>query len=258
VRLLSTWSAGNAGQSAQTVPVDVGAERDEAEAAFMRTMTKRGIQVEVEVLRRQKAEMWNLSAVKRQSILVCEAGVDNVHAMQRFDQCCLFHGTDPNTAHTIISQGFKRSFCGNKITRYGNGVHFARDASYSSRRTYATADTQGVQCMFLCRVVVGVYCRGIQNALTPAVRNDNMLFDTIVDDMANPSIHVTYHDAQAYPEYLSHFRQCAAKLINHIRDTRVNDMANPSKYVTYHDAQTHPNNLPIPVNYLYDSGSERG
>mmetsp|Transcript_54309 Transcript_54309/g.87922 ORF Transcript_54309/g.87922 Transcript_54309/m.87922 type:complete len:91 (+) Transcript_54309:773-1045(+) len=32
VRLLSTWSAGNAGQSAQTVPVDVGAERDEAEA----------------------------------------------------------------------------------------------------------------------------------------------------------------------------------------------------------------------------------
>ena len=141
--------------------VDVGAERDEVVAAFTRTMTKRGIQVEVEVLRRQKAPMWSLSAVKRQSILVCEAGVDNVHAMQRFDRCCLFHGTDPNTAHTIISQGFKRSFCGNKITRYGNGVHFARDASYSSRHTYATADTQGVQCMFLCRVVVGEYCTGI-------------------------------------------------------------------------------------------------
>ena len=61
--------------------------------------------------------------------------------------------------------------------------------------------------MFLCRVVVNVYCRGIQNALTPAVRNDNMLFDTIVDDMANPSIYVTYHDAQAYPEYLVHFGQ---------------------------------------------------
>jgi len=189
------------------VLVDVGAERDEVVAAFTRTMTKRGIQVEVEVLRRQKAPMWSLSAVKRQSILVCEAGADNVQAMQRFDQCWLLHGTDQNTAHTTISQGFNRSFCGKNITRYGNSVHFARDASFSSRRTYAAADTQGVQCMFLCRFVVGVYCRRIQNALTPAVRNDNMLFDTIVDDMANPSIYVTDHDAQAYPEYLVHFRQ---------------------------------------------------
>ena len=92
-----------AGQSAQTVPVDVGAERNEVEAAFMRTMTKRGIPVEVEVLRRQKAEMCNLSAVKRQSILVCKARADNVQAMRRFDRCWLFHGTHPNTAHTIIS-----------------------------------------------------------------------------------------------------------------------------------------------------------
>jgi len=67
-------------------------------------------------------------------------------------------------------------------------------------------NAEGTQCMFLCQVVVGEYCRGVQNALTPATRNGNMLFDTTVDDMANPSIYVTYHDAQAYPEYLVRFR----------------------------------------------------
>ena len=58
-----------------------------------------------------------------------------------------------------------------------------------------------------CRVVVGEYCKGVQNALTPAVRDGSLLFDTTVDKMANPSIYVTYNDAQAYPEYLVRFMQ---------------------------------------------------
>ena len=61
--------------------------------------------------------------------------------------------------------------------------------------------------MFLCRVIVGAYCKGVKNALTPAVRHGSLLFDTTVDDMANPSIYVTYNDAQAYPEYLVRFMQ---------------------------------------------------
>jgi hypothetical protein len=58
-----------------------------------------------------------------------------------------------------------------------------------------------------CRVVVGEYCRGTHDALTPDVRHaaSQSLYDTTVgllagDTMANPSIYVTYHDAQAYPE----------------------------------------------------------
>jgi len=56
--------------------------------------------------------------------------------------------------------------------------------------------------MMACRVVVGEYCRGKQNALTPDVRDQksNSLFDCTVDNMSSPSIYVTYHDAQAYPE----------------------------------------------------------
>lgn len=99
------------------------------------------------------------------------------------------------------------------VSRYGKGVYFARDASYSAYTAYSTPDSQGFQYMLACRVVVGEYCRGVQDALIPAVRDkkSHSLYDSTVglasgDTMSNPSIYVTYHDAQAYPEYLIQFR----------------------------------------------------
>ena len=68
--------------------------------------------------------------------------------------------------------------------------------------------------MMACRVLVGEYCLGVKDALTPDIRDPTtqMLYDTTVgllsnDTMANPSVYVTYHDAQAYPEYLIKFKQ---------------------------------------------------
>ena len=59
------------------------------------------------------------------------------------------------------------------------------------------------------RVVVGAWSKGVKDALTPDVRDArrNLLYDTTVDNMADPSIFVTYHDAQAYPEYRIRFNQ---------------------------------------------------
>ena len=172
----------------------------------MRTLAGRGIQV-VDVHRVQNAEMWKMYALKRHSILEREAGADDTKVLRRFERRWLFHGTDKDSCPKIMQQGFNRSFCGKNMTKYGKGVYFARDSSYSSSPNYSTPDAQGVQCMFLCCVVVGEYCKGVSDATVPAARNGNSLFDTTVDDMANPSIYVTYHDAQAYPEYLVRFRQ---------------------------------------------------
>ena len=61
--------------------------------------------------------------------------------------------------------------------------------------------------MFYVRVTVGEYCKGVKDALTPDVREGLNLYDTTVNNVADPSIFVTYHDAQAYPEYLIKFRQ---------------------------------------------------
>jgi hypothetical protein len=48
----------------------------------------------------------------------------------------------------------------------------------------------------MVRVLVGEYCKGKPDALTPDVRQGNQLYDSTVDDVANPSIFVTYNDAQ--------------------------------------------------------------
>ena len=121
----------------------------------------------------------------------------------------LFHGCGPDVVDKILQQGFNRSFCGKNATFYGKGVYFARDASYSTYPLYSPPDAQGWQTIFAVRCVVGEWSKGVRDAPTPAERDPakNLLYDTTVDDMKKPSIFVTYHDAQAYPEYRVRFNQ---------------------------------------------------
>ena len=62
--------------------------------------------------------------------------------------------------------------------------------------------------MLACRVLHGIYCVGKDNALTPDVYDPatNRLYDSTVNDVQNPIMWITYHDAQAYPEYLIYFK----------------------------------------------------
>ena len=90
----------------------------------------------------------------------------------------------------------------------------ARDSSYSAQTLYSRPDADGVQHIFVCRVTVGVFCKGRRDAPAPDPRpgHAHLLYDTTVDDpgvlrMGDPTIYVTYHDAQAYPEYLVKFKQ---------------------------------------------------
>merc|ERR1712054_332303 len=168
-------------------------------------MGSSNIQV-VGVERIQNMSMWQSYAVKRQTMVGREKASVN-DSSRRFERIWLFHGTNTEVIPKIIQQGFNRSFCGKNATVYGKGVYFARDASYSSSTTYSVPDHHGVQHMFACRVAVGEYCHGRSNVLTPDVREGNILYDTTVDTVENPRIFVTYHDAQAYPEYIIHFRQ---------------------------------------------------
>ena len=46
-----------------------------------------------------------------------------------------------------------------------------------------------------------------QDALTPAVRYENQLYDSTVDDVQRPSIYATYNDAQVHPDILIKFSQ---------------------------------------------------
>jgi poly [ADP-ribose] polymerase 10/14/15 len=120
----------------------------------------------------------------------------------------LFHGTTEDIVPKIIQQGFNRSFSGERNAAwYGKGVYFARDASYSADQAYSEPDSHGVQRMFLCRVVVGAFCQGKKDAVSPDSSDGLSLYDTTVDNPKDPSIYVTYHDAQAYPEYVLYFKR---------------------------------------------------
>ncbi|KAG7364268.1 taurine ABC transporter periplasmic ligand binding protein [Nitzschia inconspicua] len=197
--------------------------------AFLSTLKPPTFEKKPKILAIQRVQnlaMYQSYVVKRQTICyretclhdssktTAEVEARQKRALRRFERRWLWHGTNREVLDKILAQGFNRSFAGKNATMYGKGVYFARDASYSAYERYSTPDNQGTQYMLACRVVVGEYCLGKKDALTPDVRpgSDNMLFDSTVglpmkgDTMARPSIFVTYHDAQAYPEYIIKFR----------------------------------------------------
>lgn len=200
----SHWSRVKDPMVAEVHTLADGPEKREVVDAFMATLGGYASLRPIEVQRIQNETMWQSFAVKRQTILQREK--DQASA-GRLERKWLFHGTDEATVPKIIHQGFNRSFCGKNATACGKGVYFARDAAYSASSTYSRPNGSGEQHMFVCRVVVGEYCQGRSGIPAPDVRSGHTLYDSTVDNMSNPNMYVTYHDAQAYPEYLVKFKQ---------------------------------------------------
>ena len=96
-------------------------------------------------------------------------------------------------------------------TYYGHGIYFARDASYSAQPIYSKPDSSGHKYIFLAKVLVGEYTRGDSKYVVPPPKDrqkdQNILFDSMVDDEDDPSIFVVGPDAQYYPEYLIIFSE---------------------------------------------------
>ena len=93
---------------------------------------------------------------------------------------------------------------------FGKGVYFAARAKYSAQEKYAALDANGYQNMFICHVIVGKYTKGdktmkVAPPLDPG-KNEHLLFDTLVDNTAKPTVYVVMSDSQAYPEYLVTFK----------------------------------------------------
>ena len=84
-------------------------------------------------------------------------------------------------------------------------MYFARDAKYSVG--YAGSGS-GTHYMYLARVLVGQYCAGNSDMVMPPPRDPSrpeVLYDSVVDQISNPSIFVVFYDNQCYPEYLITF-----------------------------------------------------
>ncbi|XP_026101906.1 poly [ADP-ribose] polymerase 14 [Carassius auratus] len=118
----------------------------------------------------------------------------------------LYHGTSEASCSSIMKSNFNRNFAGQNATVYGHGTYFAVNASYSADPTYSVPAADGTQLMFVARVLTGYYTQGQGNMKTPPVRAAPDLYDSVVDNIQNPSMFVVFHDCQAYPDYLITFK----------------------------------------------------
>ncbi|XP_067657209.1 protein mono-ADP-ribosyltransferase PARP15-like [Haliotis asinina] len=119
----------------------------------------------------------------------------------------LWHGTSEDATISINIHGFNRNFC-KKNVMYGEGVYFALNSSYSAQDNYSKKDQQGHKRMYQARVLTGEFTTGKSGMRHPPPRvpsTPHDTFDCLVDNVKNPEIFVTFHDAQAYPAYLVTF-----------------------------------------------------
>ena len=90
---------------------------------------------------------------------------------------------------------------------YGDGVYFAKDASYSMG--FSQPSPSGDCFMYLARVLVGKPTVGKKGMKTPPAidpRKPEILYDSVVNMEENPTIFVVFNDFHVYPKYLITFK----------------------------------------------------
>ncbi|XP_078735513.1 protein mono-ADP-ribosyltransferase PARP14-like isoform X1 [Lampetra fluviatilis] len=160
-----------------------------------------GFQIE-EITQIQNHSLWQLYMTKKKEM--DKANKPNTQLNERI----LFHGTALTTCNTVNTNGFNRSYCGKNATCYGNGVYFAVSASYSAQPTYSPAESDGSKYMYRARVLTGDFTTGKQGMIEPPTKGqqNSVLYDSVTDNMNNPTMFVIFNDNQAFPEHLIKFK----------------------------------------------------
>jgi len=118
----------------------------------------------------------------------------------------LWHGSSQDIISKICVQGFLRDF--STTTLHGRGIYFAKDCEYSIQTRYAQPDKNKIQQVLLCRVLLGQSCQGISSyKMPPSKPNSDIHYESMIDNIYNPSIFVISKDYQAYPEFIITFRK---------------------------------------------------
>ncbi|KAG0719274.1 Poly [ADP-ribose] polymerase 12 [Chionoecetes opilio] len=117
----------------------------------------------------------------------------------------LFHGTSHNAVAKICSENFDWRLHGTSTGQaYGRGTYFGINPGISFG--YCRPGPNGLKNIFVARVAVGSIINGNPNmARPPDNPATSMLYDSTVDNTANPSMVVKYSQQECYPEYLITF-----------------------------------------------------
>ncbi|KAK2906310.1 poly(ADP-ribose) polymerase family member 14-related sequence 1 [Channa argus] len=191
------WDPMPASTTSQAITINVGTEEHtEVLKLFQATCNHTVIKIE----RIQNPTLWKSLQIKKRDMEQRNGHQNNVRR--------LFHGTCYTTLTHINEHGFNRSYAGKNAAYYGNGTYFAVNAKYSAHDTYSKPNPNGEKFMYLCQVLVGDFTLGKQNMIVPPAKGTVSVqkYDSVVDNVSNPSMFVIFHDTQAYPEYLITFK----------------------------------------------------
>uniref|UniRef100_A0A6P8QTN9 Poly [ADP-ribose] polymerase n=1 Tax=Geotrypetes seraphini TaxID=260995 RepID=A0A6P8QTN9_GEOSA len=117
----------------------------------------------------------------------------------------LYHGTSEASSREICHYGFNRSFCGKNATLYGQGAYFAAKSVMSVQDFYSPRSPEGNKYIFVVKVLTGDFTAGSPDLKVPPLKENSLhllRYDSVVDNITNPTIFVIFNDTQAYPEYL--------------------------------------------------------
>ena len=122
----------------------------------------------------------------------------------------LFHGTRSfGNVDNIATTGFDRNYSAGRdsTTAFGKGAYFAVSAAYSLRGYSCKHEALGGSVLFLANVWLAEHTRGEPSMLNPPFKSGSecLRYETTVDNVQAPSMHVVYRDGQSYPAYLIHF-----------------------------------------------------
>ncbi|XP_068921028.1 protein mono-ADP-ribosyltransferase PARP14-like [Petaurus breviceps papuanus] len=154
------------------------------------------------IQRIQNRRLWNSYKIKKMFMDDQNEHTDNERH--------LFHGTNINSVSHVNNQGFNHNYAGKIEGAWGKGTYFAVDALYSANDIYSKPDVKGKKHMYYVRVLTGDYILGNQSFIVPPLKMDQdaqVQYDSVSDNLSNPSLFVIFYENQAYPEYLITFRK---------------------------------------------------
>ncbi|XP_043849442.1 protein mono-ADP-ribosyltransferase PARP14-like [Dromiciops gliroides] len=148
----------------------------------------------------QNRNLWNLYNTRKKNMDDQNGHTNNEKR--------LFHGTAADSVSHVNSQGFNRSYAGKNAIAWGKGTYFAVSARYSADDRYSKPDINGKKYMYYARVLTGDYILGDSSFVVPppkSTQDSNILYDSVTDNIQNPTLFVIFYDSQSYPDYLITF-----------------------------------------------------
>lgn len=90
-------------------------------------------------------------------------------------------------------------------TVYGQGVYFAVNSVLSIKDQYSPPNPAGYKYIFVSKVLTGDFTKGCHSMKTAPHKETGdipLRFDSVTDNIAQPTMFVIFNDTQAFPEYL--------------------------------------------------------